>query len=253
MLALYGITIYLAQTRLTLIKTVFYLVCSTQLILVSGCRQAILGLFVVVFLRFAVFRLINNSANEKINRAKKINVFNNKSWNAIRNSIVWKVFSLVVGFVVAYYAFIHIIAALSADVDIIGQTLDEGDIDRKFLLYKAWEIFKEHPIVGVGVGGFHVHTGEVWPHNFFLELLCETGLIGSLFFLVMIILNMVHKRVGLFHVTNANLFYFLIISALLVRIMVSSDFSESIELFSAIFAISSAKMTKKQVQTLNET
>ena len=88
----------------------------------------------------------------------------------------------------------------------------------------------------------------------------ENGIIDSLkivtipyIFLVMIIINMVHKRIGLFHVTNANLFYFLIISALFVRIMVSSDFSESIELFSAVFAISSAKIIKKQVQTLNET
>jgi O-antigen ligase len=50
----------------------------------------------------------------------------------------------------------------------------------------AWDIFQDHPVFGIGSGGW----GWVWnkqdfrdfPHNIFLEILCEQGLIGCLLF-----------------------------------------------------------------------
>jgi O-antigen ligase len=50
----------------------------------------------------------------------------------------------------------------------------------------AWDIFQDHPLFGIGSGGW----GWVWnkqdyrdfPHNIFLEVLCEQGLIGCLLF-----------------------------------------------------------------------
>ena len=137
-----------------------------------------------------------------------------------------------------------IISMLSYDIDTISNTLDEGDISRFQLFNQAWNLFLDHPL-GVGIGGFHFYTGEVWPHNFILEILCETGIIGSLVFLALIIINLIYKHIGLFYVTRSKLFYFIIISALFVRIMVSTDLSESIEFFSAIFAIPPLLKSKK--------
>jgi O-antigen ligase len=58
--------------------------------------------------------------------------------------------------------------------------------DRLEFWGSAWETFQDHPVFGIGSGGW----GMVWnsqdyrdfPHNIFLEILCEQGLIGGLLF-----------------------------------------------------------------------
>jgi O-antigen ligase len=58
--------------------------------------------------------------------------------------------------------------------------------DRLQYWRSAWETFEDHPVFGIGSGGW----GMVWnkqdyrdfPHNIFLEILCEEGLIGGLLF-----------------------------------------------------------------------
>lgn len=56
----------------------------------------------------------------------------------------------------------------------------------------AWDIFIANPIAGIGLGGFNqyasfeITTMMKYPHNIFLEVLCELGLIGfSLFILLL--------------------------------------------------------------------
>lgn len=58
--------------------------------------------------------------------------------------------------------------------------------DRIQFWRSAWETFLDHPAFGIGAGGW----GMVWdkqdvrdfPHNVFLEILCEEGLIGGFLF-----------------------------------------------------------------------
>lgn len=67
-----------------------------------------------------------------------------------------------------------------------------GDItSRRIFLYKhAWDIFLQNPIWGIGWGNFSktvvgnitVHT-EMQVHNIYLQLLCETGIIGFILIL----------------------------------------------------------------------
>ncbi len=43
----------------------------------------------------------------------------------------------------------------------------------------AWRLFLEHPIAGIGPGGFAaVNPVEVYPHNLFFEVASELGLVG---------------------------------------------------------------------------
>jgi O-antigen ligase len=51
------------------------------------------------------------------------------------------------------------------------------------------EVFWRSPLLGVGWGGFPVAAGLTdtsgnWPHNLVLELLAETGIIGTLAFVI---------------------------------------------------------------------
>jgi O-antigen ligase len=63
---------------------------------------------------------------------------------------------------------------------------DAAGADRLQFWRSAWETFQDHPLFGIGAGGW----GMVWnkqdyrdfPHNIFLEILCEEGLVGGLLF-----------------------------------------------------------------------
>jgi O-antigen ligase len=63
---------------------------------------------------------------------------------------------------------------------------DASGADRLQFWCSAWDTFVDHPLFGIGAGGW----GMVWnkedfrdfPHNIFLEILCEEGVIGGLLF-----------------------------------------------------------------------
>jgi O-antigen/teichoic acid export membrane protein/O-antigen ligase len=50
--------------------------------------------------------------------------------------------------------------------------------DRYFLVQQAWGIIDEHPILGGGSGAFSVvNPTAKWPHNFFVEVWAELGVV----------------------------------------------------------------------------
>lgn len=61
------------------------------------------------------------------------------------------------------------------------------------LFQTAWYVFKKSPILGWGPGSFRILSHQMFlngqssfsglhPHNFYLECLCETGIVGFVFF-----------------------------------------------------------------------
>jgi hypothetical protein len=217
MLVLFSLAIYISQINLRIVPMLFYLLCAGQLILMSGCRQAILGAAIVIALRFFVFRTKN---------------INNKH-------LLKQLLGMIIG--LSTFVILILIVLNYSHIEVVSNTISEGDFAREALYEQAVLLFMQNPRTGAGLGGFQYVTGEVYPHNFFLELLCETGLIGTISALLLLIVPMVLKKQGLLHVTASNQFFFLILVGTFVRVMVSSDLTESIELFSAVFAISAAK------------
>jgi O-antigen ligase len=56
----------------------------------------------------------------------------------------------------------------------------------------SWEIWNQNKIFGAGIGGFYSPISKkelgpniLYPHNLFFELLCETGLIGLILFVIL--------------------------------------------------------------------
>lgn len=217
MLTLFGLAIFLSHIKFDIVKVVFYLLCSSQLVLTSGCRQAIFGVALIIALRFVVFRLKNVYTKKIIIRL---------SWT-------------IVGLAFAYFALLYALQNIGSET--VETTITEGDYQRERIFGQALFLFQTHPLTGVGLGGYYYWTGDIYPHNFFLELLCETGIVGTVVALLLLIIPLIIKRQGILHITASNQFFFLIMMGTIVRVMVSSDFTESIELFSAIFAISAAK------------
>ncbi|HTV58545.1 MAG TPA: O-antigen ligase family protein [Verrucomicrobiae bacterium] len=72
-----------------------------------------------------------------------------------------------------------------ASLDYLGSVLgchNFADVvaSRADLVSFAWDLLKQHPLLGVGLEGYRFHSLNAgvykWPHNIFLEVACELGL-----------------------------------------------------------------------------
>jgi hypothetical protein len=65
-----------------------------------------------------------------------------------------------------------------------GTEIESGSFSRRGPIWRAgWEVFKQHPIIGVGVGAFNSNVagevvGPTAAHNAFLAVSVEMGLVG---------------------------------------------------------------------------
>lgn len=108
---------------------------------------------------------------------------------------------VIIGVVFAMYMSIPIVRQ---SVDTITSKFadDDGTLSGRTDLYAlALRLFKQHPIIGIGWGNFRAQSLHVLSttnsktyetHNVYLQLLCETGIIGLTVFLVTIIWMLVY-------------------------------------------------------------
>lgn len=57
---------------------------------------------------------------------------------------------------------------------------------RGHLFSKAWQTFGRYPLLGIGIGGFHVYE-YYYPHNMFLNIAAEGGFLGLAFLVLLLI------------------------------------------------------------------
>lgn len=118
----------------------------------------------------------------------------------------------------------------------IGVYNDPG-INARLEAYKvSWENIKKRPIFGVGFGGFNNErvSGNIYqikyPHNLFIEIQLEMGIIGTIFYLILfgILFSKSYK-------INKGVFLFFIFSVWLA--MFSKDFPTQTQLWLVISII----------------
>lgn len=105
----------------------------------------------------------------------------------LRNILIIGVLLFVV-YIVAYYR----IPSVSYFFDRLTDT--SGDITNgRWTIYEsAVEQFKQHPIFGIGWEQFrNTYTRYIDVHNIYLQLLCETGIVGAGVFIVAFIRTLV--------------------------------------------------------------
>ncbi len=210
--ALFGISIYLAKLENTKSKVIIYSLIALQLVLTSGARQAIFGTIIIIFLYLTIFN--SRNLQESGNNGK----------------IVY----LLIG-AAAFYLLLQVLPMLG--VGYISETLDSGDKGREMLITMGWDLFLKNPLLGSGIGGFnHAYPGMLYPHNLFIELLCECGIVGVAFLVAILVTHFRCQRLNTLFLTENKTFIFLIVAALGIRVMVSDDLTASIGLFSAFFA-----------------
>ncbi len=194
------------------LSLIFYITCF-HLILSSGARQAIFGLIVILLLRYVI-----NIKNE--NRLKQIFYF-----------------FLSFGFILLVIYFLQ-----SLDISFVSKVLDSnGDFNsrtgRGDQFYTSALIMQEHPLFGVGLGGFYDYGLSKYPHNIILEIITECGFFIFFIILLVVYIYIIKNKVSIKHVTANGTYFFLILSVIFVRAMVSGDLTESVALLSGIFVL----------------
>ncbi len=228
MCGLYSLALIFSQKKIKLGDLLYFLPVCLYVILTSGARQAMFGVVIVILLK--VFFLADLSRTNK--------------WIAVALSIL---------FLTAYFGILSnekissAAKVLSADG---GGMMTNGA--RGINFYAAFLCIRDHPIVGAGLGGYERYIdwqGDQfgkWPHNIFLEILSEMGIVGLAAIVVLLIAFLSRYKVSFRLLTRGNLYYFLLPVAMFCRFLASSDLGDSVVLFSAVFALSGFLPEKKR-------
>lgn len=207
MCAAFAGAIFFSQTQFSKKSILYYGTLCLLLIMMSGARQFILAYFVCILLRLVFFRDDTHNVGKKI-------------------------LLVIVG-----YGFVQLVLFVLSTYgpDSMASAINEGDSSGRDAIFEAaWNLFLQHPIFGSGLGGFDKATGLEYPHNMILEILCECGLFGLISLFLITFTYFAKNKVSLLIKTNSNLYFFLVLAALFVRVMISVDLTQSIEIFSAI-------------------
>lgn len=139
-----------------------------------------------------------------------------------RNGSTLKKILIITGVVVAVYMSLMYIPVLyNAVGDIMQQMFDSllGDnssvtdpslIGRAFFRKKAWEIFFDHPILGVGINNFSTvmeqinYSQTLYAHNNFLELLADGGIIGFCMYYWIYIKELLSSTLSYMHKSHTS-------------------------------------------------
>jgi O-antigen ligase len=159
----------LSRSKLALLATLALLPYLCYLLFLSGSRGAIAGGMVAVMV---VLTLLTAMA---------------KSGRALRSTMV-AVLLLVAAVGMGAVREEAVSREIVARYTVLQRPFqtDAAGADRLQFWRSAWETFQDHPLFGIGSGGW----GMVWnkqdfrdyPHNIFLEILSEQGLVGGLLF-----------------------------------------------------------------------
>lgn len=179
-----------------------------------GSRQAVVSILVMT----AVWALFINRNNVSANKHRLFSRF----------------FVIVLLLGASYY----IVGMLTSEEGLFSSVAEEGYIEgsgRGEHLLMGINQFLSNPVWGVGYGRFLLfgYYGS-YPHNLFVELLCETGLVGFTIAMVLGVSAAIRYKKVLMPFLLLWLAYFL-------RSMASGSLSLNITVFVILFALSSAR------------
>ena len=112
------------------------------------------------------------------------------SLNKNKAKVIFKIFliiAIIALIIIIAYPMLSQTSGLGRTLISISDLTKGKDIsDGRFALYqRALVLFKDHPLFGIGFGNFKKISGYTTDvHNVYLQLLCETGIIGIILFIV---------------------------------------------------------------------
>lgn len=183
---------------------------SFWIIAMSGTRQTLFAFAVLVTLRILLH------SNDKL--------------FSLRNILVATV---------VFIAFIAIVTSLGSEY---YNTMLSSDASIGTRLHRdtttPLKVMSVNPLFGVGFGGYPLYANKNYPHNFFIEILSEFGIIG-LFVLALIIFVFIYTSPVKSYIRykSANYsFIFPLVVLFFMRGQISGDLSDSISFLCVLFS-----------------
>ena len=105
-------------------------------------------------------------------------LFYNKS--RIKRSLILIATACVIGLFILFFT--------ELGARLLNKFTEGGLSGREQLWKNAWEEFVSHPILGIGIDSYTIKY-KLDAHNIYLQVLCETGIVGFSFFIIFILRN----------------------------------------------------------------
>ena len=190
---------------------------SFWIIAISGARQVIF-----VFGLLAVIRYIL-SKGDAVSVSNLLKVF----------LFIFLFISLISSFGSSYYE-----TALDTNAD-VGTRLHR-DVNTPFIVMSI------NPYCGVGFGGYPLYANKDYPHNFFLEIICEEGFVGLFIFLLIILFFVItNENKKYFRYMTFNKSYlFVLLLLFFARAQISGDLTSSVSFLAILLSFVKNKSSR---------
>ncbi len=205
--AMLGVAFLLSKkdSKLNILLRLSLLAVLLFLIIISQARQALLGFVLIVVIK----SLISSGASR---------------------------FKRFVGVVLALVFMASVVTYVSMSSDVYETSKNassvEDVVNRDY--DDAIEMIVNNPIIGTGLGGYSKTGERHYPHNLFLELLCEMGLLGTMVVLSITFIPIIMNRSRWLITTNSGIVFLMIVIPFFIRYMASGDLIASIELLTML-------------------
>ena len=183
---------------------------STWIVIISGTRQGIIILGIVLLMRY------------QLSKGKLITLP-----NVFTGLAVITVFSLIISsFESSYFETIF----TTEDVGLSHRL--NRDTETPF------KVMAIEPLFGVGFGGYPLYANKNYPHNFFLEIFCELGIVGFLFLLLLFAFYFLSNdnKEYINYLTKNNSYLILFFVVLFSHSQISGDMAESMKFITMLLA-----------------
>ncbi len=123
-------------------------------------------------------------------------------------------------------------------------------VNERFTYYQsAFSVFLDHPFIGVGFGGWPISHGlgdvSLHPHNIFLEILSETGLVGLAWFMALLYVVFRNLKLRFYFSTPERTSLILITIFSFINAQKTGDLHDNLLLFFTLSLCAGLKHWKK--------
>ncbi|MDD6482271.1 MAG: O-antigen ligase family protein [Lachnospiraceae bacterium] len=195
-------------------SSIILLILLIYIALISQMRQGILGIIVLMFVRYGL--LIK------------------------RKGLVYKLLVFIA--IAAILSFALTGVKTAAGQSIADSSNFEQAVNRSY--DRGLSIMYEYPFFGVGLGGYSLDGKVTYPHNIFLEIIDELGFVGLFMVLFLSFYAMWCNRFSLKALNANGTFALLFLLAVFIRVNASGDLTENIYFFALLFSIDKNPLNK---------
>lgn len=188
-------------------KGLFFIFTSFMVIYFAGARQNLLGFLVLIAAL----------------------LYYDKRYTFTLKATITTLFAFILGKIISY-SNSEILNTFLASDSMTSATEASG---RSIHYLIGIGYFLQHPLTGIGLG-FHDYGNDArWPHNLFIELICEIGILGVFIVLLIMLITSIKNRKKI----KYDFKLLLLLIPFFLRSMVSGSLTTNVVIISFLFSV----------------